>query len=329
MDAKTTRLMSLSDVCKIGPKAVNPHADEAQARSKQICEQAGIYIPSFENYTTMSGYLYPEASMERLVVLITVTNMLYYADEVYERHARQDPDPAEDARLRALFEQTIEGIITGEVPHEDEPLYRGALAIHKAMTPLTHISWVKKLIPALVEHLNSTTYKLEDILQKEGGDPLERYIALRELDGGMRPTIRMIEFANDFYLTDELRSHPFIQSIEAPTVSVGGLLNDIFSYEKEVLAYDSRFNLVAVFEDYYDLPFEHAVHKAVEVVNNHIAAFLALEQSIPVWEDPKTNEIVRRYVKGLRDQIKAAWYWQLSTDRYRSKTSPFPELRMT
>lgn len=325
----TTQLMGLSDVYLIGPKTTNLFAKQAEATAREKSQAAGIYIDTFEGYNNMCSFLFPEASQERLVALIMVMNFLYYVDEVYERHARQEPDPEEDKALRYIFSKCIQIMVTGEMPNEDHPLYRGSLAIHNEMVPLTNAEWLQRFLNVIVEHLKSTTYTLEDILHIQGGDPIEQYIALRELDGGMRPTMRMIEFANDFYLPDEIKTHPFIRRIEEPVASIGGLMNDIFSYEKEVIAYGSRFNLIALYEDHYDCSFAEAVHETVAVVNRYTADFLKLEKSIPEWPDEATNTLVRNYVRGLRHQVNATWYWQVSTDRYRSSTSPFPELRYT
>src|SRR5690606_24519496 len=105
---------------------------------------------------------------------------------------------------------------------------------------LCNVEWLQQFIFVTLQHLKSTTYTLEDILKMRGGDPIQQYMDLRVLDCGMRPTIRLIEFVNDFYLPQEIKSHPFIRSVEEPTANIAGLMNDIFSYEKEVIAFGSR-----------------------------------------------------------------------------------------
>lgn len=323
-----TKLYGLSDILLLDPKKLNPHADLAQRIAKQHCKNAGIYVPTFDGYNTMCAYLFPDASLERLVALIMIMNFFYFVDETYERHERQGNNKDEDMYLRTIFDNCVQVMLYGKLPATEHQLYRACLVIHRFVLPLTNETWLKNFISVTIQHLKSTTYTLEDILNAEGGDPIEQYVALRELDGGMRPTMRLIEFANNFYLSDEIKMHPYIRSVEEPTASIGGLMNDIFSYEKEVTAYGSRFNLVALLEDYHHLSFEKAVHQAVEIVNQHTRNFLAREQAIPKWENEETNQTIRRYVQCLRNQINATWHWQISTDRYRSKTSPFPELRI-
>jgi hypothetical protein len=311
----------------IDPQKVNPHSEEAQAIAKTLCKDAGIHLSTFDGYNTMSAFLYPNASLERLVGLIVIMNFLYYIDEVYERHERQETDRNEDIYLREVFDHCVQIILYGKMPDRKHELYDASLMIHKTVLPLTNERWFKGFIIVILQHLKSTTYNLEDILDENNDDPIEAYIALRELDCGMRPTMHMIEFANNFYLSDEVKAHPYIRSVEEPTANIAGLMNDIISYEKEVLQFNSRFNLVALLEDYKELSFEAAVHEAVKIVNQNTNDFLEREKQIPDFGDEKTNEIVRQYVQGLRDQINATWHWQMATDRYRSPNSPYPELR--
>lgn len=329
MQGPGTRLQGLSDILLIDYKKVNPYAEQAQYIARRHCIEAGIYLEGFESYTTMCGYLYPSTSPKRLMALILINNFLYYVDEVWERHEREDASAEErkeeNLYLREVFDHCVRIMLTGEMPgNSQHELYDASLMIHKFVTPLTNQSWLESFILVTLQHLKSTTYTLEDIM-KSGGDPIERYIGLRLLDSGMRPTIWMIEFANNSYLPDVIKQHPFIQSVQEPTMHIAGLMNDIISYEKEVIKYGSRFNLVALLEDY--MSFEEAVDMAVEIVNQFTRDFLACEKAMPDFGNARINQMVKRYVQGLRDQITATWYWQLSTDRYRSATSPFPELR--
>lgn len=321
-----TRLLGLSDIKQIDDKKINPYAEEAQVRAKELCQKAGIYLPYIDTYNTMSPFLYPDASLERLVALIFIMNFLYYVDESYERHARQETDRQEDLYLRGVFENCAQIMLTGTMPNDSHPLYAACLVAHKVISPLSNVTWFRQFLRFILEHLLSTTHTLDDVATTNN-DPVDAYMVLRELDCGMHPTMRLIEFANNFYLPDVVRTHPDIQRMEGATASIAGLANDIFSYENEVLQYNSRFNLVAILEDNRGLSFTEAVHEAVKIVNQYTDTFLGKERHLPDFGDRAINQMTAEYVQGLRDQINATWHWQMSTDRYRSPASPFPELR--
>jgi hypothetical protein len=322
-----TKLKGLSDILLIDGKRTNPHAQEAQQKAKEYCKEAGIYLDNFDGYNSMCAFLYPDATAERLTAVIIIMNFLYYVDEVYERHARQQTDRTEDLYLREVFDNCTRIMLYGIQPTSEHELYKACSLIHKVVIPLSNVEWLQQFIFVTLQHLKATTYTLEDILKTKGGDPIQQYMDLRVLDCGMRPTMRLIEFANDFYLPEEIKAHSFIHSVEEPTGNIAGLMNDLFSYEKEVIAFGSRFNLVALLEDYRGLNFEGAVDQAVEIVNRFTRDFLECEKAIPDFGSDEVNKMVQQYVQALHDQINATWQWQISTDRYRSRQSPFPELR--
>jgi hypothetical protein len=319
-------LLSLADLKTIDHQKVNPRAEEAQARARQICQEAGIYLSNIDSYNDMSAFLYPEASLDRLVAMMVIMDFLFYVDELYEQHLEQDKDRRAEAYLHQVFENCARIMYTGQLPADDHELYRACFATYELVRPLTNEPWLRSFIKLTQQHLQSITYNLDDILS-EGDDAVEKYIAFRGIDSGMRPAIHLIEFANGFYLPPEVKYHPVIRHLENMTANVGGLMNDIFSYEKEVIRLHSRFNLVAVLQDYQGLLFAEAVHAAVNIVNQQIDSFLQQEQGLPDFGDKTANALAGRYVQGLRDQINATWYWQMTTDRYRSPNSPYPELR--
>ena len=134
--------------------------------------------------------------------------------------------------------------------------------------------------------------------------------------------------ANNLYLPEEVANHPFVKKMEDAVANIGGLMNDIFSYEKEVIQFNSAFNLIAVFERYEKLSFTDALHESIKVVNDNIQTFLDGEANPHDFGDERLNKMVCDYVRHLRYQINATWHWQKDTDRYYSTTSPLPELRL-
>ncbi len=97
---------------------------------------------------------------------------------------------------------------------------------------------------------------------------------------------------------------------------------------KRLYSLNSRFNFVRVLMDTRDIPFSEAVHATVQLINTLSAEFQALEAVSPIFNDVQLTTQAQRYMRGLRDQLSAAWHWQISTNRYRSPSSPFELLRV-
>lgn len=318
-------LLSLSDLRVIGPVQINRQAQLAEWMIEDYCERLGIKLPHFQEYTTMSSYLYPSASLERLVAIDILTNLLYYTDDLFSS-ARADPDDADDIAMWKVFENCILILRYGIMPKESLPLYATSMKLRELMLRLASDAWLSRLATSLENHFKSTTLSLQSIMQ-DGILDVGRYIAVREHDSGMYPTIDLLELGSDIYLPDEVLNHPVVQILRECTIRLGGLMNDLFSYHKEVILQGQRFNLVNVLMESKGWCFEETVHKVVLMLNGYTETFLNYEQCLPTYPNEDTNQKLQIYVQGLRDQIIATYHWQMATNRYRSPESPFPELR--
>jgi hypothetical protein len=59
----------------------------------------------------------------------------------------------------------------------------------------------------------------------------------------MHPTIDLLEFANALSVPDVVRCHPVLDELRKCTIYVAAMMNDLFSYHKETILPNQRFNL--------------------------------------------------------------------------------------
>ncbi len=317
--------LSLSDLCVLGPKQVNPEAETAELLIESHCEKLGIRLPHFQEYTTMSSFLYPRASVERLVAIDILTNLLYYTDDLFSSN-RADTEAADDVAMWKVFQNSILILRYGMMPKESLPLYATCMKLRELMLRLSSEAWLYRLATSLENHFKSTTLAIQAIMQ-DGVPSVDRYIAIREHDSGMHPTIDLLELGYGIFVPDDVLHHPTLQILRECTIRLGGLMNDLFSYHKEVILQGQRFNLVNVLMESKGWDFATAVHKVVWLLNGYSETFLNYERCLPAFATDEMNCIVRLYVQGLKDQIIATYHWQMCTNRYRSPDSPFVELR--
>lgn len=306
---------------------INPSASLAEGLIEQKCREFGIWLPQLEHYTTMSSQLYPQTSTERLVAIGLYMNFLFYVDDSYDRHRKAAPSPQEEIAMRKVFENCVNIMLYGRQPTGEHILYPVCFEMRRLFLEHTDQRWLSRLVQSTLAHLNSSTYTLNDIIGRSD-DITNSYISLRVLDSGMYPTIDCLEFAQDIFLPDEIIHHDYLRQMRQNVSKVGALSNDLFSFTKEIIGTNSRFNLVCVLMDYERLSFEQAVSRSVDIVNRAIDDFYRDAENIPQWGDSKIDRMVPLYIRGLEDQIVASWHWQISTNRYRSPDSPFPELRV-
>ncbi|MGB1287692.1 MAG: terpene synthase family protein [Aggregatilineales bacterium] len=327
---KPEDLNTLSDLIAISEKRQHPLAAQAEQQIEALCRKYGVLQHHLNQYTTMSGFMYPASPVDRLVASGLLFNTLIYIDDMHERAERTEGDDAAQEKiqiaLRTKFETAINVLLTGQKPEESYFLYDVALYLHRAFAPHADGKWLPRIAKSLVDHLRVVTYDNSNVITA-GKLDVGKYIDVRLLDAGMDPTMDMVEFTSNIYLPDELLQDKHIADMRNLCARIGALMNDIFSYEKEVLWGETRWNLLVGYMESYEMDFAHALHYSIEHVNDATQAFKTLKMNMPVYGNTEVQSAVEEYVTGLENIISATWHWQIRTNRYRSITSPYPELR--
>lgn len=320
------RLLTLSDLKTIGSERMNPHADEAERRAEAYCKELGIWLPNFHEYTTMSRYLHPDADLERLTAIIVIYNFLYYIDDIHTSN-RSSTDEEDDVIMQNIYRNFIPILKYGRLPETHNPLYVTCKLIRDMILKHAPEAWLHRIINSLAQHLNTSTFSVQAIMVN-GVPDLDRYIHLRDFDSGMVSTVEMIELEMGIFMPEEVLTDPVIQQLRLCVMRLGALMNDLFSYHKETILNGQRFNLVNVLMESRHLTFEEAASDSIKLVNGFTEKFVEYEQQVPDFGDEELNRVVGLYVQGFRNEILAIYHWQMSTNRYRSPDSPFPELRV-
>lgn len=321
----TTNLISLSSIDLIDETRIHPRANEAHILMAQEAMTLDIMLPTFDQYKTMSSYIftYDEISLERLVTIGLLNNLLFWIDDLYDRNLE---DAFDDMEKVKLFDAIV-NMMKNNRGISSNPAIKASQYLLGSLRQLSaKEDWIERLIRNLYRHLNASTYDIDDIIESDRDD-VQTYIRHREMDSGMEAEIDLIELAYDFTLPDSIRNHPTLSAARLMCTRIGGLMNDIFSYEKEVIKLGSKYNLLAVIENAHQVPFEEQVERAAEIINDCTATFLSYQDELPTFGN-EYDDLVKKYYQGLKDQINGTWHWQLyGTARYKSPTSPFLELR--
>ena len=107
---------------------------------------------------------------------------------------------------------------------------------------------------------------------------------------------------------------------------VSWLLNELASYEKEAVQEGGWTNLVHILEE-SGSTFEEAADRVVDVANESLKEMLACQDAMTA-DDDRLQRALQLNFKGLCNGVIGGYEWTTrATNRYRSETSPFPELR--
>lgn len=316
---------SLEKIRTLRPRRESPYADEAEQLAREFAQAYGMHSHNFPAFNTMSRFAYPESlSAERLAAAATTHNIFFFIDDLFFDKALSPEGfevPAEALENPSIFlQELMQCFLSGQAPEGAGRMHQGLADIGRRLRGFTSENWMHLFVGAVTGYLTAANERRLEEYIDAGTD----FLNMRDLDTGGLQTCMLLEVTNDCVLPDHARSDPALAQMTWLTYRSAAWVNDIISYHKDVILEGSEFNLVHVLMK-SGLSFEDAVRESIRLVNTQIQTFLDLESQVPSW-DPRTDDIVARYISGLKDLMSGNTYWHLTSPRYRHPESPFPEL---
>ncbi|MDG4861695.1 germacradienol/geosmin synthase, partial [Streptomyces sp. T-3] len=209
------------------------------------------------------------------------------------------PDPA-DALERGLAD--LWARTAGPLAARDRAVFR------KSVEDMT-ASWLWELA-------NQTQHRIPD--------PVD-YIEMRRFTFGADMTMRLCRIRNGDQVPEEIyRSGP-VRSLENSAVDYACLLNDLFSYQKEIEYEGEVHNAVLVVQNFFDVDYPTGVAIVDDLMNSRLREFQhVVAHELPqLYEDFKldsaTRKILDGYVEELQDWMTGILNWHRKVRRYRDE----------
>ncbi len=321
------RHLRIADSTLFQPR-ISAVATVAESQVEHFAEAYGLTFPGLHLVTSMASYLYPEANLKRSTIIGNMMLMLFYIDDVFgdlpssQGLAGYETPPEILASIDACCQA-----FTGSYEDHSDNLVRAFITIREQMQELSPSVWFDRFAESIVNHLISSILPGRYGWHGDGTVTVEDYIRVREYISGMYPTVDFVEFAQGQYLPESAIADTSILKLRQHVVRIGCLTNDLFSYQKEVVDGGLVLNLLHVLQESNGQSLAEAAHTAIELINEETDAFFSEAEVVSQKFDDSLRTSIERYVEGLTYQLSATWYWQISTNRYRSPQSPFIELR--
>ena len=177
---------------------------------------------------------------------------------------------------------------------------------------------------SLVGMLESWLWELDNHALNKVPDPID-YLEMRRKSFGAEFTTCLANLRQGDVVPPDLAQHEAIASLENSAADYGLMINDVFSYQKEIEYEGEVHNLLLVVQTFFDCSYEDALRIVEDVMAQRLAQFQrAAEVELPLAYadyglDDQTRAALDARAAQLRDWLAGLLGWHRNTRRYREE----------
>ncbi|MFG2332478.1 germacradienol/geosmin synthase [Streptomyces sp. NPDC048604] len=311
------------------PLTLSPHHQEAKRLSVDWAERFGLLDDLWDremcegfDFALCSAGLDPDATLEELELSAEWLTWGTYGDDYY---------PAVFGRAMNLaggkeFTERLKSCMPLEDPAAGlalavAPLER-SLADLWARTAGPMSAWGRtQLRTALVAMLDSWMWELHNMAQHRVPDPVD-YVEMRRTTFGSELTMLLSRLRHADELPEELYRTGTVRALENSVADYGTLINDLFSYQKEIEVEGEVHNGVLVLQKFFDCDYPTGVSMVDDLMRGRLRQYEHLKKrEVPMlYEDfgldSKGRAAFEAYLRELEDWLAGVLNWHRSVRRY-------------
>ncbi|MGW7431681.1 terpene synthase family protein [Streptomyces sp. NPDC054861] len=311
------------------PLTLSPHHAEAKRRSVDWAERMGLLgdiwdRPMLEGFdlALCSAGLDPDATLEELELNAEWLTWGTFGDDYY---------PAVFGRPRDLLgAKECTERLKACMP-VDDPAAGAAIAVTTMERSLADL-WIRttasmgpgaraQLREALDRMLDSWMWELHNQAQHRVPDPVD-YLEMRHNTFGSDLTMMLCRLRHAHELPRGIFRSGTVNRLEKSASTYACLVNDLFSYQKEIEVEGEVHNGVLVVQKFFDIDYPTAVGMIDDLMRGRLNEFLhAKEHELPVlYEDfglgAQGRAAMEEYVRELEDWLAGILHWHREVRRY-------------
>jgi len=311
------------------PLRLNEHLPTARAYTVDWCERMGMFDGSLWDAEKVSDFDFalcaagidPTGAADDLCLSSAWLAWGTYADDYYPatfgRKRNRLGASVQTERLK-LFLPTQDGAVQ---PQPQNALERGLADLWlRTATDMTETArgYLRDAVISMVE---SWLWELDNVALNKVPDPID-YLEMRRRTFGAELTACLASIKQGNVVPPELTQHEAITSLENSAADYACMINDVFSYQKEIQYEGDVHNMLLVVQTFFDCSYEDASRIVEDVMAQRLAQFQrAAEIELPLaYADYELDEQARAALDGraaqLRDWLAAVLNWHRYTHRY-------------
>ncbi|MFR9728134.1 terpene synthase family protein [Saccharopolyspora sp. MS10] len=173
----------------------------------------------------------------------------------------------------------------------------------------------------IVVMIDSWLWELHNQVQNRIPDPVD-YVEMRRRTFGSDLTMSLCRLSHGDVVPPEIYRTRTLRSIENAAADYACLLNDVFSYQKEIEYEGELHNAILVVQNFLDCGKDRAVQVVVDLMNARMSQFqhVVAEELPALFEqfdlDSAAREMLLGYVQELRNWLSGILVWHDGCHRY-------------
>ncbi|MFJ4978656.1 germacradienol/geosmin synthase Cyc2 [Streptomyces coeruleorubidus] len=313
------------------PLELSPHLDNSRRSLRDWVERMGILAEGVWDEDKLRAYdlalcsagLDPDATSEALDLSAQWLAWGTYGDDYYPLvyGHRRDLAAARLTTARLSDCMPVDG---------DEPLLpvnameRGLLDLWARTTAEMTPGARRTLKDAINVMTESWVWELSNQLQNRVPDPVD-YLEMRRATFGSDLTLSLCRMGHGPAVPPEVyRSGP-VRSLENAAMDFACLLNDVFSYQKEIEFEGEIHNAILVVQNFFGCDYPTGLGIVHDLMSQRMRQFEhVVEHELPIlYDDFQLTEEARAamgtYVTDLRNWMAGILNWHREVDRYKDE----------
>ncbi|MFD0416455.1 germacradienol/geosmin synthase [Streptomyces sp. NPDC127108] len=326
---------------------LSPHLDHARretvdwaARMGMLEPQPGVPASHIWDARKLAGYdfplcaagLHPDATREQLDIGSAWLTWGTYGDDYY---------PVVFGRTRDLLGAKVcTDRLLLFMPLDCSPTPPPANALERGLADL----WTRTAGPldaegratlhrTLVDMLDSWLWELGNQAQNRIPEPVD-YIEMRRHTFGSQFTMSLSRFGHGKRVPQEIYASGPMQNLENAAADYATLMNDVFSYQKEIEYEGEVHNAILVVQNFFDCDYPTALGIVDDLMKSRMSQFQhVIAHELPVLYDEfdlgqEARDILDGYVEELKNWLAGIYVWHRDCRRYRQEDlshGPLPE----
>ncbi|MFH9074791.1 terpene synthase family protein [Streptomyces alboflavus] len=326
---------------------LSPHLDASRrevvdwaARMGMLEPQPGVPASHIWDARKLAGYdfplcaagLHPDATPEQLDIGSCWLTWGTYGDDYY---------PVVFGRPRDLLGAKVcNDRLLLFMPLDCSPTPPPANALERGLADL----WARTAGPmdaggrallhrTLVDMTDSWLWELANQAQNRIPEPVD-YMEMRRHTFGAHFTMSLSRFGHGKRVPPEIYASAPIQNLENAAADYSMLMNDVFSYQKEIEYEGEVHNAILVVQNFFDCDYPAALGIVDDLMRSRMSQFQhVVAHELPVMYDEfgldrEVRDILDGYVEELKNWMAGIFVWHRDCRRYRQEDlshGPLPE----